>query len=768
MIGKKITRVDALEKVLGQAIYSADLSFSHLLWAKILRSPYPHARIVDVDASRARKHSGVKALITGKDLTADANYGPYIADQSIVARDIVRYPGEPVAAVAAMDKESAEEALELIRVEYEELPPVLDPERALEPDAGLVHPDLGNYRRYAAVQAVAGTNICNIFKIRSGDVDKGLASAYRVYSDRFSAHRVHHCPLEVHHAIAQVDGRGKVTIWASNQGPFAMRRIIADSLGLAYNQVRVIVPLVGGGFGSKNYPTVEPIAVALARETHGRPVRLEVTREEEFCATTTKLPCNIDIDTGVSKEGIILARKVRMVWDTGAYGTAGPVVAVNAGCAAAGPYRITDVWIDSYCVYTNNPVGGAFRGFGIPAVAWAYESQMDIIAEDLGLDPIEIRMRNAFEAGDISPTGERLVSVGLKDSLHQVSRRLTVSADKGKSANKARGKGVACMFKSSHVPSSSSATLKINEDGSAQLVVAAVEMGQGLKTILTQIVGEVLGLGPDDIMVTDADTDICPYDWATVASRATFFAGNAAKVAAEDARNKLAAVAAEKLEAEPRDLKFEAGRIFVTGSPDKGISLADTAYYGHYLKGGPIIGTGTCVVEDATFLDPDTGQGARPGAFWMYATQVAELEVDLETGHVQVTRLVAAHDVGRAINPWLCEQQIQGALVMGLSTTLNEELVLDNGRPVNASFSDYSVIGSTGVPMLEPIIVEAPQPDGPFGAKGLGEPGLAPTAAAIANALYDAIGVRIKDLPITPEKVLRAIRAKKSDGERDR
>ncbi|MEE8205241.1 MAG: molybdopterin cofactor-binding domain-containing protein, partial [Dehalococcoidales bacterium] len=410
--------------------------------------------------------------------------------------------------------------------------------------------------------------------------------------------------------------------------------------------------------------------------------------------------------------------------------------------------------------------GGAFRGFGIPAVTWAYESQMDIIAEDLGLDPVEIRLRNGFETGDESATGERLVSVGLKDSLRRVSQRLAASADKKKLPAKARGSGLACMFKNSHVPSSSSAVLKVNEDGSAQLVVAVVEMGQGVKTILTQIVGHILGLRPEDIAVTDSDTDICPYDWATVASRVTFFAGNAAKAAAEDARNKLAEVAAEKLEADKRDLEFEAGRVFVTGSSDKGISLADVAYHAHYLKGGPIIGTGTCVVEDATFLDPETGQGARPAAFWMYATQAAELEVDLETGHVEVTRLVAAHDVGRAINPWLCEQQIQGALVMGLSTTLNEELVLDNGRPINPSFSDYSLVGPTGVPMLEAMLVEVPQPDGPFGAKGLGEPGLAPTAAAIANALYRAIGVRIKDLPITPEKVLSAMRAKKSSGEK--
>ncbi len=766
MIGAKVRRVDAREKVLGQAVYTGDLSFPHLLWARVLRSPYPHARIVNIDASRARRLAGVKTLITGKDLSAEANYGPYIADQSVVARDRVRYLGEPVAALAAVDKDSAEEALELIEVEYEELPAVLDPDKALEPDSPLVHPDLADYRRYAAVAAVAGTNICNIFKLRRGDVDKGLASAHRVYSDRFTAHRVHHCPLEVHHTVAQVDGRGKVTIWASNQAPFAMRRIIADSLGLPYTQVRVIVPLVGGGFGSKNYPTVEPIAVALAKEARGRPVRLELSREEEFAATVTKLPCNIDIQTGVNEEGFILARKMRLVWDTGAYGTAGPVVAVNAGCAAAGPYRIKDVWIDSYCVYTNNPVGGAFRGFGIPAVTWAYESQMDIIAEDLGLDPVEIRLRNGFETGDESATGERLISVGLKDSLRRVSQRLAASADKKKLPAKARGSGVACMFKSSHVPSSSSAALKVNEDGSAQLIVAVVEMGQGVKTILTQIVGHILGLRLEDIAVTDSDTDICPYDWATAASRATFFAGNAAKAAAEDARNKLAEVAAEKLEADKRDLEFAAGRIFVTGSSDRGISLADVAYHAHYLKGGPIIGTGTCVVEDATFLDPETGQGARPGAFWMYATQAAELEVDLETGHVEVTRLVAAHDVGRAINPWLCEQQIQGALVMGLSTTLNEELVLDNGRPINPSFSDYSVVGPTGLPMLESMIVEVPQPDGPFGAKGLGEPGLAPTAAAIANALYRAIGVRIKDLPITPEKVLRAMRAKKSSGEK--
>jgi CO/xanthine dehydrogenase Mo-binding subunit len=757
VIGTSIPRTDAIEKVVGRALYATDLKIQGMLHGKILRSPLPHAKILNVDTSRAQRLPGVKAIVTGKDL--NARYGTCIQDQPYYCFDKVRYIGDPVAGVAAINLDIAEEALELITVDYEELPPVFDPLTAMEPDAPLIHESLGSYWHGPHYFPLPGTNICNHFKLRKGDIEKGFQESDFVSEDTFRTPMVQHCHLEPHASIAQVDPSGQITIWTTTQHPYSCRRELARSLGIPMNRVRVIVTHVGGGFGGKVYLKVEPLCVALAMKIkNNKPVKIVLTREEEFFATSiVRHPSVVRIKTGVKKDGTLAARKVNLVMDTGAYADAGPPITRNAGFSCNGPYKIPNIWVDSYCVYTNKTIAGALRGFGIPQIMWAIDSQMDMLAKGIGMDPVEFRLRNALEEGSISATGQILHSVGIKECI----RKAAEAIEWGKRGGKNRGKGIGVMHKMTMTPSSSSAFVKLNDDGTVEVLSSTVEMGQGSNTVLAQIVAEELGLNVKDVKVVSPDTDVTPFDHGTSSSRSTFHMGNAVKGAAADAKKQLFDIAATELEANPEDLEVKNGFIFVRGSPERGISVSKVAMGGSYLgRGKPIMGRGTFNVPDATILDRETGQGANPAIFWMYAAQAAEVEVDRETGKVAVLRIASAHDIGRAINPAACEQQIEGALATGIGTTLMEEIKLDGGKTLNPNFVDYKMPTSLDMPEMIPILVEAPHERGPYGAKGLGEPALAPTAPAIANAIYDAVGVRIKDLPITPDKVMRALKEK--------
>ncbi|MBI2304854.1 MAG: molybdopterin-dependent oxidoreductase, partial [Chloroflexi bacterium] len=604
-----------------------------------------------------------------------------------------------------------------------------------------------------------GTNVCHYFTLRHGDVAEGFAQADLIFEDTFTSQMVQHCSLEPNVAVAQVDATGKITLWSSTQAPYVVRRELADSMGMPMTHIRVICPWVGGGFGAKISPRADSRAVALALRTNHRPVRLAYSREEEFTSAAVRHPAILRHKTGVKRDGRIVAREIEVIWDTGAYAETGPTVSRNSGYTAPGPYNIPHVKIDGYCVYTNKVIAAAFRGYGVSQLTWAYESQMDIMARKLGIDPLEMRLRNAFEEGGVTATGEVLRVVGLKKTIYAAARSLDWDKPRTE-GNKLRGKGIACMHKATRAPSDSSAFVKVNEDGTVAVLTSAVEAGQGVRTVLAQITGEVLGIKADAVAVTFADTDVTPFDPTTSSSRTTFHMGNAVKTAATDAREQLVQIASQAMEANPEDIEFRGGRVFVRGAPERGMTIAQVMRRRFGSRGGPILGKGTFAPSEATPLDLETSQGAKPTAYWMYATQGAEVEVDTDTGQVRVLKLVAAHDVGRAINPVNCQQQIQGALVMGLGGALTEEVVVQEGKALNTSLADYKVLTAMDAPVLEPIIVETPHYEGPFGAVGLGEPGLAPTAAAIANAVEDAIGVRIKDLPITPGRVLRALREK--------
>lgn len=755
-VGKAINRVDALEKVTGRALYVADIKLQNMLHARVLRSIYPHARILDINTQKARNLPGVKVVLTGRDVPY--TYGAALKDTPFLAIDKVRYVGEPVAAVAAVDEEIAEEAIELITVDYEELPSLLDPEEAIKKDYPLIHEELHTYPHRASVNPVKSTNVCSFTKLERGDVEKGFKEADYVFDNRFTSQMAQHCAIEPHCTIAILDINGKFTIWTSNDSPYRVRNDLATALGIPMTKIRVIIPYLGGGFGGRGL-IAEPICVALAIKAEGRPVRVVFSREEVFKSTLVKHPCIIELKTGVMKDGKIVARKGRLIWDTGAYAEKGPNVSRAASTASAGPYNIPNIEIDGYCVYTNKVIAGAFRGYGAPQVTWAFESQMDIIAEKLGIDPLKLRLMNAVQEGDPCPKGDILHSVGLKECLQK-----SWDAINWKNNKKARykGKGIACMHKWQGVYQST-AIVRINEDGTVSLLTSTVEIGQGSRTILSQIVAEELSVSPVQITVVFPDTDTTPYDASTTGSRSTFNMGNAVSLAAKDAKEQLLALAEEILEVNREDLEIEDGNIYVKGYKEKKVSFSKLMetfgdQRGMIIGRGSYSYSGSYTYRGKETRPTDKSEMQRQQSIpWMYAAQAAEVEVDIETGLVNIVKMSAAHDVGRAINPMTCEQQIEGSLVMGIGGTLFECYQYKNGTPINTNFHDYKIPTSLDIPSLVPIIVEANHKDGPFGAKGLGEPGLAPTAAAISNAIYDAVKVRIYDLPITPEKLFKEL-----------
>ena len=761
-IGESKTRLDAHEKVTGAAVFADDMQFGNgLLHARILRSPYPHARIVSIDISQAKHLPGVKAVVTGEDFPGFL--GLYLLDRHIFCRDRVRYVGDPVAGVAAIDESIAEKALELIKVEYEVLEPVTDPEFGTGPEAPLIHPDLDQYKVANFILPQPGTNISNYFKIRKGDVDSAWEKCAAIIQRKYRIPHIQHVPIEPHVAIAQVEESGKVTLWGTSQSPFAQRNLIAQALGVTQSDMRVIAPYIGGGFGSKAGVSMESLAAAIATKVKGRPVKLLLTREEEFYTAFVRQGLVAHFKMGCDEDGNLLAMENKFYWDGGAYTEYGVNITRASGYSSSGPYEVPNVKTDSYCVYTNHPVGGPMRGFGMPEMHAGLEQCIDELAHQIGMDPVEFRAINCLKDDSILVTGSKMHPTGLSQCLEKTAKAIGWGTKANPSApNKRRGKGIALMWKAPAMPpnAGSSAWVELAEDGQVTVGLGGQDLGQGAFTVGAQMAAAALGVPYEWVHVaTPIDTRYSPYEWQTVASRLTWSMGNAIVSAARDARRQILEMMAEAWEEDEENLDILNGMV-VSYKSEKEMPLKDIVIYGvpkpddQGWIGGPVIGRGKFMPDYVTGLDPETGQGERAVVHYTTGAQAVELEVDLDTGQIDIIKGAAAFDVGRAINPDMVIAQIEGGFVQGMSSALFEQLKYEDGYLQNPSFVDYRIATSSDIPEgIQSFIVEVPQDDGPWGARGIGEHSMVPTIPAIANAIYDAIGVRFEGPPFTSEKV---------------
>ena len=770
LVGTSVTMVGGLAKVTGAVNYAPDLVLPRMLHAKALRSPYAHANLLHIDARNAEKLPGVVAVITRDDLTGLSPYfGPVVDDQPVVATDRVRHVGEVVALVAAESRDIAEESLELIEVEYRELPAVFDLLEAVKPGAPVLHAQrnetsAGVHRE--EFNFAVGGNICSVYHVEDGDIKKGFEEAEDIFENVYSLPPVQHGHIEPHAATAYWEPGGKLVIHSATQNPSGVQEQLAQIFKLPENQVRVIVPPLGGGYGGKTHARLEPALALLARKAR-RPVQWVLTREEVFL-TGRRYGAVAKIKTGFKKDGTIVARQVETFYEVGAYALNGPVNAKTGCYVSSGPYNIPNRSLTTYAVYTNLPPTGPFRGVGVSHVCWAYESEMDDIARRVGVDPLELRLKHLVKEGDVFVTGEKLVSVGVGDCLKRTADALGWKGNEEQapvvSGNSlARGKGLAVTIKSTTTPTTSSASVRLNADGSAVLLTSSVDMGQGALTSLAQIVAEELGLPFEKVTVSSPDTDMTPYDKSTSSSRTTFHMGQAAQKAAREIRNQLLEATARTLEARVEDLELKDGAVCVRGVPEKRMSMSEIfkARFGSPV--GSMFG-GHCF-KTAGGLDPKTGKGTA-AAFWFFSACGAEVEVDVQTGKVRVLRAVTAVDAGKAIHPRQCDLQNEGSMLSGLGSALFEEMVYDNGQPINSNFLEYMLPSMEDQPVdFASVIVETPHPDGPYGAKGVGEAGLPPVAPAIGNAIANALGgVRIRDLPMKPDKIVAALRAAQEKG----
>jgi CO/xanthine dehydrogenase Mo-binding subunit len=765
-VGKSVVRNDVLEKVTGTALYTDDIQFGPgLLHCRVVRSPYPHALIKKIDTSRALKLPGVKGIVTGDDF--DAYIGLYLKDRHIFARGKTRFVGEPVAAIVATTEEIAEAALDLVEVEYEELQPVLDPEFGATPEAPLLHPDLGTYERPNFIFPVAGTNIANHFKIRKGDTEAAWPQCAAIVEHTFRIPHVQHVPIEPHVAVAKMEENGQMTLWASTQSPFAQRALLAKTLHIAESDFRVIAPAIGGGFGCKAGVTMESVPAAMAVKFKGQPIKLRLTREEEFYTNFVRQGLVIHLKVGCDKEGNLLAFENKMLWDGGAYTEYGVNVTRAGGYSSTGPYDIPNVKTDSMCIYTNHPVGGAYRGFGMAELHTGVDQAMDMLAEKIGMDAVEFHKRNCVQGGDVLATGMVIHDVGIKECIDKVAQALDWGVKEPPSSpNKLRGKGIALAWKAPAMPpnAGSSALVKMNSDGTVTVSVGGQEIGQGTFTVMAQIAAEALGVSYEAVKVSGPiDTRYSPYEWQTVASRLTWSMGNAVRNAALDAKKKILDMVAEAWNEDIKDLDIKDGYV-ISYKTEESVSIKDIVVYGlprpndQGWIGGPVVGAGSFMPTYVTGLDAETGQGDRAVVHYTTGAQGIELEIDKDTGKVTLLRAACSFDVGKAINPSLVKQQMEGGFVQGLSSALYEGMQLVGGITRNPSFVDYRIATAADVPPeIDTFIVEHAQDDGPFGARGIGEHPLVPSIAAVAAAIHDATGLRITNPPFSAEKIYLAM-----------
>ena len=748
-VGQRIPKLDAIDKATGRVKYIQDLKTPGMLHGKILYSKYAHAKILKIDTARAREIPGVLAVLTGDDIP-DIRMGVYKDNRPLKKEKVCSFRDE-VAAVAATSPEIAAEALKRIEVTYEALPGVFDPEEAMKEGAPLIHEG-------------HKTNVLKMpWKLHYGDVEAARREATHVVEERFSTTWVTHCCMGTSGALAEFDPANNLTIYSNTQIPSLAQKDFMEALktmGLRDRRVRVIKPCIGGGFGSKlDTYAYEYIAILLAFYTR-RPVKIEFDRSEEFIATSTRQPTITHISQGCDKEGKLLFRDISMILDNGAYTSWGATTPSVMMMPITSLYRVPNVRYEAKCVYTNNTYSQAMRGYGNPQATFAIESTMDMLAESAGMDPVEFRRINANQAGDVSTQGLRITTCGLTECMDEIRSKLQWEQLRPKG----EGIGMASLI---HVgggarvyKSDGCGTLiKMDDFGKIDLFTGATDMGQGSDTVIAQIVAEELGIAVDDIHVIHSDTDICPWDVGSHASRTTFIAGNAALGAARKIKARILELGAKQLEAPLEKLILRDRHIVHIDDPGKKLEIGKLLRKAHFSHGGQML-----MAE--YFYDPaneNMGKDFRGNMSMTYTfgAHGVRVRVDEETGKVKILKYVAAHDVGKAINPLLLEGQVYGGVMMGVGYALSEQVISEKGQNMNPNFRDYKILTAKDVVPVEAPVFETYDKDGPFGAKGIGEPGCVPTAPAIANAIYDAVGVRIKDLPITPERIWRALESQK-------
>jgi len=788
VIGQRLPKLDAPAKAMGRATYGHDVRLPGMLHARILYSPHAHARIVSVDVSQAAKLPGVKAIVTADD-NPKAKFG-YGKDSTPLKGDVARSLRDEVAAVAAVDADTAEEALSLIRVEYEPLPALFDAESALKEGAPLIHPE-------------RGSNLFQTYNYVHGDPEQGERESAVILEADYELRYVAHAAMETSVVVASFDLNGRLTLYSTTQIPFLLQRDLSEALGMDGSDIRIIQTAIGGAFGRglDIYP-YEPIAALLAHKA-GRPVRLAFSRHEEFLAAPMRQPAKVHMRAGASREGSITFRDVYALLDIGAYVSWGSVTPLVMMETTASLYRVPHVRFRADCVYTNNLITGAVRGYGNPQSTFFVETMMDRLAEALGIDPVDFRIRNANRPNEETPQGLKITSCGLKECLEAVAARADVGGMEvgswklevgGRASAKSRasnlqspisnlkrGVGFAATLNVGggariYRSDGCGATVKVDDFGHVSLITGSTEIGQGSETVLAQIVAEVLGVKAEDVTVLNSDTDVKPWDVGVHASRTTFIAGQAAHMAAMSARAQIFETAAQMLEVSSEQLVARDGRVTVAADGEsksnvqnpkskiqnpKSVELGKVVRARHFREGGQIVVGEGWYDPPTQLVDKATYKG-NISATYGFGAQMAEVEVDTETGHVRVLRLACANDVGRAINPMAVEGQMEGGAQMGLGYALSEELQVKDGQVLNPNFHDYRLFTIADMPPIESIIVETDDPQGPFGAKGVGEMGGTPTAAAIANAIYDAVGIRMTTLPMTPERVLKALKEKEA------
>ncbi len=821
-VGRSIRRVDADQKVTGRAVFTADHELPGMLTGKILRSPHPHARIRSIDVGPALKVKGIRAVITALDLPP-IRFGSGVFDKTLLALEVARYAGEPVAAVAAESAASAEEAIRSLEVDYEPLEAVFDPEAAMDPKQRiLVHPNLSSYQRAAAwtPDFLGRPNISNYFAIKRGNLAEGFRQSDFFVENTFEITPIQHVPMEPHCAVARPDPDGGLTVWSPARVPNHVLSLIPQTLKIPPHKLQVVTLEIGGTFGGKSDGQIEGICAALAIKSR-RPVKIVLGREEEFL-TVTKHAFRVKVKDGVKNDGSVLARDVRVILNGGAYST-GFSVTRNCTFGIANSYKIPHVSVEAFRVYTHLPAAGAFRGFGITDVTWAIEQQTDLIAEKLGLDAVEYRKRQMLRQGDTNILGEKMESFGSVECLDAVTQAIGWPVSQGATEKGPwkKGLGVAWGQKYSTAPTSATSEAKIHSDGTVSLFVGAMEVGQGLRTVMSQIVAEELKTPVEKIHVYTGERGRWVHDGGAISSRQTFNTGNAVWMAVRDLKAKIIAAAASEVGSKPEELVYADAKIFIKGQDEPVLNLSALfgggSYYGPYRgpieylhtnrKGEEFIGRGTWSVRSIP-LDPTTGvpllegataTGAREAAlsgaatpawsaggapnrnpgtgpnagnirvnsFYTPAAAVAEVEVNGETGEVRILRLFCAVDGGKIINPLLAEGQVEGAAGMAVGMALMEEMQFADGRLLNGDFRDYKIPAAPDMPYIDcfkVFWVESPHKEGPFSAKGLAEVAIVPVPAALANAIYNAIGVRVKELPITAEKIQRALKEKTTTG----